>query len=55
MEEPEEPPETLDRGPSDPGTAPEQRIRLAVAAALGLLEVEDVDSARAVLRDLLRR
>jgi hypothetical protein len=62
-EEPEEPSETLATGSEHPGTAPEQQIgtapeqqiRRAIAAALGLLEVEDVEGARAVLRELLAR
>jgi hypothetical protein len=54
-EEPEEPSETLETGPEHPGTASEQQNRLAIAAALGLLEVEDIEGARAVLRELLAR
>ena len=42
------------RGAEGGGTGAEQEPRLSIAAALGLLEVGDVEGARAVLRELLR-
>jgi hypothetical protein len=36
------------------GTGAEQRFRRIAAAALGLLDVDDAEGARAVLREFLR-
>jgi hypothetical protein len=53
-EEPEGASRTPEAVSEVPGTASGQDYRRALAAALGLLDVGDVEGAQAVLRELLR-